>query len=47
MSSFFNKANQRKFLEMALSNAVGQVSKLTEKGIDPNFHDDKNGGTVY
>ncbi|XP_068711319.1 SH3 and multiple ankyrin repeat domains protein 2-like [Montipora foliosa] len=40
-----SKANQRKFLEMVLSNAVGQVSKLTEKGIDPNFHDDKNGET--
>lgn len=29
---------------MVMSNAVGQVSKMTEKGIDPNFHDDKTGG---
>lgn len=29
---------------MVMSNAVGQVAKMTEKGIDPNFHDDKTGG---
>lgn len=40
-----SKASQRKFLEMVTSNAVGQVAKMTEKGIDPNFHDDKTGET--
>jgi len=31
-------------MELVSSNAVGQVGKMTEKGIDPNFHDDRTGG---
>lgn len=41
--SFF-KTNQKKFLELVSSGAVSQVGKMAEKGIDPNFHDDRTGG---
>ena len=41
--SFF-KTNQKKFLELVSSGAVSQVGKMAEKGIDPNFHDDRSGG---
>lgn len=39
------KANQKKFLELVSSGAVSQVGKMAEKGIDPNFHDDRTGET--
>ena len=42
----FHKANQKKFLELVSSNAVSQVNKMTERGIDPNFHDERTGGTI-
>ena len=44
MLNLFFKTNQKKFLELVSSGAVSQVGKMAEKGIDPNFHDDRTGG---
>ena len=38
------KVNQKKFMELVSSNALSQVTRMTERGIDPNFQDDKTGG---
>ena len=43
---FFHQPNQRKFMELVSSNAVSQVSKTAERGIDPNFHDERSGGKL-
>ncbi len=34
-------------MELVSSNAVSQVGKMTERGIDPNFHDERTGGKFY
>jgi len=33
-------------MELVSSNAVSQVAKMAERGIDPNFHDERSGGTL-
>ncbi|KAK3726286.1 hypothetical protein QZH41_012714, partial [Actinostola sp. cb2023] len=39
------KSNLKKLLDCVTSNSVVQVSKWTDKGLDPNFQDDKSGET--
>ena len=31
-------------MEFVSSNAVSQVAKMAERGLDPNFHDERTGG---
>lgn len=33
-------------MELVSSNAVSQVAKMAERGIDPNFHDERSGGML-
>ena len=33
-------------MDCVVSNSVNQVIKLTEKGLDPNYQDDRTGGTL-
>lgn len=34
-------------MELVSSNAVSQVAKMTERGMDPNFHDERSGGVLH
>ena len=40
------KGNLRRLMDCVVSNSVNQVIKLTEKGLDPNYQDDRTGGTL-
>lgn len=41
------QANLRKFIEYVLNSQTEKITKLCQKGLDPNFHDLDNGGTVH
>ena len=40
------QVNFKKMLDAVAANNPSQVTKLTDKGLDPNFHVDKTGGMV-
>ena len=45
LSSVWSQANLRKFIDYVLSGQSEKVTRLCEKGLDPNFHDLDSGGT--
>lgn len=38
------QANLRKFMDLIQHNQVDKVSKMLERGFDPNYHDSETGG---
>lgn len=43
-SSVVVQANLRKFMDLIQHNQVDKVSKMLERGFDPNYHDSETGG---
>ena len=44
LKSMNTKASHKKFVDHVLHNNVDKVSKMCNKGLDPNFHCPDNGG---
>lgn len=42
-----SQANLKKFLEYIQHHQVDKVTKLLERGLDPNYHDSDTGGTSF
>ena len=47
LQKLHTKGNLRRMMDCVASNAVNQVVRLTEKGLDPNFQDDRTGGNEW
>ncbi|KAM7405637.1 hypothetical protein PAMP_000071 [Pampus punctatissimus] len=44
IAKLHTKANLRKFMDLIQHNQVDKVSKMLERGFDPNYHDSETGG---
>ena len=42
-----SRTNLKKFLDHVLANNVDKVTKMCNKGLDPNFHCPETGGMVW
>ncbi|XP_057694460.1 SH3 and multiple ankyrin repeat domains protein 2-like isoform X1 [Corythoichthys intestinalis] len=43
IAKLHTKANLKKFMDLILHNQVDKVSKMLERGLDPNYHDSETG----
>ncbi|XP_077420483.1 SH3 and multiple ankyrin repeat domains protein 2-like isoform X5 [Vanacampus margaritifer] len=43
IAKLHTKANLKKFMDLILHNQVAKVSKMLERGLDPNYHDSETG----
>lgn len=44
ISSYPSQASLKKFLEYIQTGSIEKITKVLEKGLDPNFHDAESGG---